>query len=170
MSEHTPGPWKLETVRTSTGVCHKVGEFPTNDSLRRKSSACLYDDCYSDKPRNMELLANAKLIASAPDLLAERDRLQAENRRLNEALVRIRAKADTGLREDGGRFALQALDAIDEIAEKVLREARAAIRGAGPHSSLEAQDLNRVSGVKGLARVRPDGYSEESGAGQEEKT
>jgi hypothetical protein len=63
---HTPGPWKLETVRTSVGVCHKIG--PLGEFTKIKS-ACLYDDCYSDKPRDLQLLADAYLIASAPDLL-----------------------------------------------------------------------------------------------------
>lgn len=40
---HTPGPWPLETVKTSVGTCHKIGD---------------------------ELLANARLISAAPEMLA----------------------------------------------------------------------------------------------------
>jgi HJR/Mrr/RecB family endonuclease len=38
------------------------------------------------------------------------------------ALQRIREKADTALREDGGKWAKQALDSIDEISAKALEE------------------------------------------------
>lgn len=68
--KHTPGPWALETLRTSCGICHKVGPFPgirDNDEPRH---ACLYAD-YPSKhnPADAELEANARLIAAAPDLL-----------------------------------------------------------------------------------------------------
>jgi len=65
-AKHTPGPWILETVRTEVGVCHKIGKL---GALTTLSHACLYDDCHSDKPGDMQLLADARLIAAAPDLL-----------------------------------------------------------------------------------------------------
>lgn len=64
--EHTPGPWNLETVRTSVGVCHKIGPLGSETKIK---NACLYDDCYSDQPRDLKLLADAVLIAAAPELL-----------------------------------------------------------------------------------------------------
>ena len=63
---HTPGPWFLETVRTSVGVCHKVGPLGHSTKFH---NACLYDDCYSDKPHDLQLLADARLITAAPELL-----------------------------------------------------------------------------------------------------
>lgn len=33
MNKHTPGPWSLETVRTQSGICHKVGPFPARRGL-----------------------------------------------------------------------------------------------------------------------------------------
>ena len=60
MSKHTPGPWKMKTVKTSCGRCHKIGDF----------NACVYDDDTSlNKFGRDTLLANANLIAAAPDLL-----------------------------------------------------------------------------------------------------
>lgn len=64
-AKFTPGPWELETVRTQVGVCHKIGKL---GSSTRITSACLYDDCYSDKPGDLQLLADAHLIAAAPDM------------------------------------------------------------------------------------------------------
>jgi hypothetical protein len=61
----TPGPWTLETVRTSVGVCHKIGRLGSSTKLNH---ACLYDDCYSAEPRDLQLLADARLIAAAPEL------------------------------------------------------------------------------------------------------
>lgn len=70
-AKHTPGPWHVTTVRTSVGVCHKVGPFPGKKEGDSPRHACLYADYPSaDNPRDAELLANARLIASSPRLLA----------------------------------------------------------------------------------------------------
>lgn len=65
---HTPGPWTLTTVPTSVGICHKVGPFPWKDG--KQNHACIYADYPSKGAREEELLANARLIAAAPDLLS----------------------------------------------------------------------------------------------------
>lgn len=71
MSKHTPGPWHLETVKTSVGVCHKVGPFPPSRTGEKPRHACLYADYPSEhRPSDIELFANARLISAAPDLLA----------------------------------------------------------------------------------------------------
>lgn len=68
--KHTPGPWGLETVPTSCGICHKVGPFPPNREGEKNRHACLYSDYPSpDNAADRELLANARLIAAAPELL-----------------------------------------------------------------------------------------------------
>jgi len=64
---HTPGPWELETVPTSIGICHKIGPFG-NDTGRIKY-ACVYDDGSHLQHPNPELLANARLMVAAPELL-----------------------------------------------------------------------------------------------------
>jgi hypothetical protein len=63
----TAGPWLFETVRTSSGVCHKIGPFPSRSALDDKPRhACLYSNYPSDSnPNDRELLANAQLIAAA---------------------------------------------------------------------------------------------------------
>lgn len=65
---HTPGPWTLETVPTSCGICHKIGPFPWRDG--KQNHACVYVDYPGSGPIEAELMANARLIAAAPDLLA----------------------------------------------------------------------------------------------------
>lgn len=67
MSKHTQGPWTLETVQTSCGICHKIGPFPWKDG--KQNHACIYADYPGTGPIEKELLANARLIAAAPDLL-----------------------------------------------------------------------------------------------------
>lgn len=62
MSEHTPGPWRTEAVKTSIGHAHKIA--PIN--------ACIYVDHRGTGERDTktkEAAANARLIAAAPDLL-----------------------------------------------------------------------------------------------------
>jgi hypothetical protein len=73
MSKHTPGPWGLETVPTSAGSCHKIGPFPSM-GVRPQVHACVYADGIrlgldEKSPVAVELLANARLIAAAPELL-----------------------------------------------------------------------------------------------------
>lgn len=71
---HTPGPWSLKTVPTSDGSCHKIGPFPSASRVHSETHACVYasgirlgiDD---STPVARELLANARLIAAAPELL-----------------------------------------------------------------------------------------------------
>lgn len=66
-SKHTPGPWTIQTVRTSSGICHKVGPFPWKEGLM--NHACIYADYPGQGAAEAELLANANLIAAAPDLI-----------------------------------------------------------------------------------------------------
>jgi len=73
MSAHTAGPWSLNTVPTTVGSCHKIGPFPRG--LSGETWACVYaDGCRigvdDNTPNAVELHANARLIAAAPDLLA----------------------------------------------------------------------------------------------------
>lgn len=65
---HTKTPWTLTTVQTSSGICHKIGPFPWKDG--NQNHACIYADYPGQGPAEAELLANARLIAAAPDLLA----------------------------------------------------------------------------------------------------
>lgn len=68
MSKHTPGPWNYEVVKTSCGLCHKIGPFPAPKYMHKKSSsACIYDD-YPPTGGSPELTANARLIAAAPEM------------------------------------------------------------------------------------------------------
>lgn len=84
----TPGPWSVETVPTSCGVCHKVGPFPGKRPDDPPRHACLYADYPSaGNPADDELMANANFIAACNpeairELLAERDALKAENESL----------------------------------------------------------------------------------------
>lgn len=71
MSKHTPGPWVLDTIPTSVGICHRIGPFPPRrpDDVTVRH-ACLYADYPStSNPADEELEANARLIAAAPELL-----------------------------------------------------------------------------------------------------
>ena len=67
MNNHTPGPWGIETVKTSCGHCHKVGPFPWRDD--EANHACIYVDDSHAWVNGKELEANARLIAASPDLL-----------------------------------------------------------------------------------------------------
>ena len=73
---HTPGPWTMETVRTSCGVCFKVGPFPWKNG--KLNHACIYADYPSPGgPEYKAAVANATLIAAAPAMLQALERLSA---------------------------------------------------------------------------------------------
>ena len=63
MAKHTPGPWMIETYTNFTGwAVYASG-----------GRGCIAERWYKhdqDSPYREELLANARLIAAAPDLLA----------------------------------------------------------------------------------------------------
>lgn len=61
---HTRTPWTLETVKTSIGICHKIGPFPWKNG--KQNHACVYVDWPGNGDIENELLANARLIAAAP--------------------------------------------------------------------------------------------------------
>lgn len=68
---YTPGPWVMDTIPTSVGICHRIGPFPPrrpdDETVRH---ACLYADYPSGfNPADRELEANARLMTAAPELL-----------------------------------------------------------------------------------------------------
>lgn len=110
----TPGPWSVETVPTSCGVCHKVGPFPGKRPDDPPRHACLYADYPSaGNPADDELMANANFIAAChPEAIRE---LLAERDALLEALQHMQHCAscaeDYWQNCEGGRAALAAIDA-----------------------------------------------------------
>lgn len=69
IAKHTPGPWQAVTFRTSCGVCHKIGPWPHKWRAGTTMSACIYDDYPSPPEGTDTMLANARLISAAPELL-----------------------------------------------------------------------------------------------------
>lgn len=68
MSKHTKGPWRMDTVYTSSGIVHKIGPFPRSTAVDKIGYACVYVDHPGAGPREEELLANASLMVVAPDM------------------------------------------------------------------------------------------------------
>ena len=86
----TPGPWGLETVATSCGVCHKIGPWPHQWRHGSDMSACIYDDYPPSKSGTANMLANATLIAAAPTVTAELIAARKRIAELEDALVGIK--------------------------------------------------------------------------------
>lgn len=61
---HTPGPWKLDEVRTQVGRAFRIG---SGEMLVAGKGCCIIYDDYGHG--NNQRKANAQLIAAAPDLL-----------------------------------------------------------------------------------------------------
>ncbi len=87
MAEHTPGPWKVFTTKDGTQVIG-IGEL----------NGAGVADCGFGVWRggSKEALANARLIAAAPETAAERDRLREVNAELLAILKRILSAHQTG--------------------------------------------------------------------------
>ena len=92
----TPGPWAMETVRTSCGTCHRIGPFPRPAYASKPEGwACVYDD-YPPGVGSPDLLANSHLIAAAPDMaeaLDAVDRMLSEPRKHNATTIRAMVRA-----------------------------------------------------------------------------
>ncbi|WP_313251121.1 hypothetical protein [Stenotrophomonas indicatrix] len=113
-SKHTPGPWALESVNTSVGSCHKIGPFPSA-GVRSEVHACVYADRLrlgldDESPIAVELLANARLIAAAPELfrIVERlsqlaDGLANSNSSAEEMATRLAEDAKKAIAKVEGR-------------------------------------------------------------------
>lgn len=77
-NKHTPGPWIVRVNASGNPFVYRVdGVIICGVAMVREGM---------DRAENE---ANAALIASAPDLLAERDRLKAVNAKLLAALDRL---------------------------------------------------------------------------------
>lgn len=86
--KHTPGPWKVDQWQNTS---YADGfEYVVTDSRGRG----IVELCH--KGKNKKALANARLIAQAPALLAERDRLREEKRELVRMLKDISENAQLG--------------------------------------------------------------------------
>ena len=100
----TPGPWRMETVRTSCGVCHRVGPFPVPSYAnpdRREGWACVYDD-YPPGSGTPHLVANAALIAAAPEMY-EALKDAANSAGFQYMLGELRDRIDAALAKAEGR-------------------------------------------------------------------
>lgn len=62
----SPGDWRVETVRTQIGVCHKIGPFEPRNDMER--NACIYDDGADLAHPTPTLIANAHLMAASKQL------------------------------------------------------------------------------------------------------
>jgi len=82
MSEHTPGPWFVEMPNWQTP---HVWINAVGSSGVAKIETCDYGDGKGERITD-EDLANARLIAAAPETAAERDRLREVNAELLAAL------------------------------------------------------------------------------------
>lgn len=61
---HAPGPWQLDEVQTSCGRAFRIG---TGEMLTAGKGCCIIYDDYGGGENQRK--ANARLIATAPDLL-----------------------------------------------------------------------------------------------------
>jgi hypothetical protein len=117
MAEHTPGPWSDSDDRRRVDLengCDVSNWAEIRDATGRCIGAAYCGGSYEHN------LANARLMASAPETAAERDRLRAEKAELLAALERI-ANEPIGPPEAS---AAEVLAAVVEIARAAIARTR----------------------------------------------
>lgn len=93
---HTPGPWTFEIDERPNGIddCIIVHEGVPIATVRGTNDMELTDNDDAEVVRiEMECIANAELIAKAPDTARERDELAREVERLKKALTKVKTHA-----------------------------------------------------------------------------
>ena len=113
-TKHTPGKWQyVQEGIDAYGIIELDGTSIMHIQALRNSTGA---SC---------LKANAALIAQAPDLLAERDRLKAINAELVAALAELAEIGAAGIisRQGTGIPAWNAFDAVKDIARAALARA-----------------------------------------------
>lgn len=108
---YTKTPWSVTTMQTSCGICHKIGPFPSRNASYRDglTHACVYVDYPSGRsnPVEVELAANAALMAAAPDLYEALD-----------AVAKFAAEED--LHKNSAFPAMKVLAALAKAAKEVI--------------------------------------------------
>lgn len=62
MTEHTPTPWAIAEVKTSVGLCFKIGSDEMLNAAGKLTYVCVYDDYgYGDNAQH----ANVNFIVTA---------------------------------------------------------------------------------------------------------
>ena len=108
-AQHTPGPWTAEGFTVYAGDGDDFG-----DVARATAGDSHVDpDYHLDRP-DYERIANARLIAAAPETAAERDRLREVNADLLEAAKDAEAVL-MGIRDNGGELAIAILPALVSV-------------------------------------------------------
>lgn len=80
-------PLTLESVRTTAGMCHKLGPIRWKDG--KDNHVCIYDDYPGTRGGTPELVALAKLLSAVHDLAALVRAMEAEITRLSDRVVAV---------------------------------------------------------------------------------
>jgi hypothetical protein len=88
MSKHTPGPWEIRYGNVSDAD-EGFGIAGTLDGQTHMVAECW--PCSTDIDRRMQLRADARLIAAAPDLLAACEAMLDDTTKCDEVMRMIRA-------------------------------------------------------------------------------
>lgn len=121
MSKHTPGPWFVSGVRfrMNGGEWHSINRY--NEELKRDENIA----CVGYDPRTGDGMADARLIAAAPDMLAalkaERQADLAEER--HEAMIASPDYDDDAVVDDMGVFVLELRGTAKELRDAAIAKA-----------------------------------------------
>jgi uncharacterized protein YicC (UPF0701 family) len=142
---HTPGPWAFDGIESCTVFNRESGEMVA-ETLER------FDDG--------EEIANAALIAAAPDLLEENKRLRHDLERANNALADER-ELPTIAYMSGAADANEEIKRLKAINAELV-EALVKIEGAvhGLYGDAE-QSLSIIGGIVGEALTKAKEHDDE---------
>lgn len=122
MTQHTKGPWEVKEEEADKPYLRIRG-----CALGRKykiANVLYFTDQQDSRKEKDEVLANARLIAAAPETAAERDRLKETNAELLEALENMLQFAEVCHRQCEDQLMRQAIGNDIMSARNAIAKAR----------------------------------------------
>lgn len=156
-TQHTPGPWKINDMSLPSNGFITIGPAKIIPKNKGKKYAIIQCD--------PETIANAELIASAPDLLRERDELKENNKINAETALRFSNRiteieslnSELRIRWTKAESSISLLFTQNQDLQCLNSELLEALKRIRRHGLIENEDYDYVVNLMGEAIAKAEG-------------